>query len=710
MFKPVPMAKVAVVGPRSKMAATIETIHRLRLLHIEDYTADDEFFDLGTPLPEGSKVSERLVRIRGVMKGAAMEAPSDARPFTTGNLEALSGKLEEVEEDLIHLVEKRDKARDEAKNLEEQRAILQRIANLSVPTRLLSGYGSLTTATGFVSKDADLVGLQAVSPHIETLESMEDEGKFIVVFAPKDAERGLLDALTKLGFQPIEVPPLPGKPAEEIARLSTQITETQTEVNRLEEKIATIRERHASAFFALDEHLSIEADKATAPVRFRTTDHSFMVEGWIPAGEFARLEQALARATQNGVYTTRIQRASRTGAAHGAHAEHSEHHGEEVVEEVVPVMLKNPNRSGPYELLTDTYSRPKYTELDPTLFMYIGFPIFFGMMLGDMGYGIVMLVMLGTGIFNKLYKVFGFQSQWHLNRIFLHCAIFSILFGALYSEFFGFELFGHAGIINHYSTHFGPIPFPLARLVYVKLLLALSLVIGVIHLFIGLVVGMRNAAAEHGMKDAIKHRGSWLCILLAVFLAGIAIVPDTLQLGAAPEEHAEPEGAAALEAGAVEIHQEEVHEEYHPIISNPMPLYYAAIVFFVVGVILLIMGEGGIALLELPTIVSNLLSYTRLVAIGLSGVGIALAGNKVAGGLISGEILGLPYAVGLVSAIIVAILFHTMAVLLGILGPALHALRLHYVEFFTKFYTGGGTAYAPFGAQRKYTKQEVKQA
>jgi V/A-type H+/Na+-transporting ATPase subunit I len=705
MFKPVPMAKVAVVGPKAKMAATIETIHRLRLLHIEDYTADDEFFDLGTPLPEGSKVSERLVRIRGVMKGAAMEAPTEARPFTLDNLDALQGKLSEVEDELIGLAESRDKARDEAKSLEEQRAVLKRVSNLQLSTRLLSGYQAIFATTGFVSQDADLASIQAVSSNLEILESAEEEGKFIAVFAPKDAERALQDALQKLAFQPIEVPALGGAPRDEIAQLTKRIDETQAEATRLDEKIMTIRERHAAAFFALDEHLAIEADKATAPVRFRTTDHSFMVEGWIPAGEFARLEQALARSTQNSVYTTRIQRASRTGAGHGSHEEHSEHHGEETKEEVVPVMLRNPNRSGPYELLTDTYSRPKYTELDPTLFMYVGFPIFFGMMLGDIGYGLVMIVMLATGVFNKLYKVFGFQSQWHLNRIFLHCAIASIVFGFLYSEFFGLELFGHAGLVSDFTTKFGPIPFPLARLEYVKLLLAISLVIGVLHLFVGLVIGMRNAAAEHGMKDAIKHRGSWLCILLAVFLAGVAIVPDTLQLGAAPEEHAAEEAAGATEPGVVETHQEEVDEQYDPIIANPTPLYYAAIVLFVIGVILLVMGEGGIALLELPTVLSNLLSYTRLVAIGLSGVGIALAGNKVAAGMIAGTIPGT-----IVGAVIVAILFHTMGVLLGILGPALHALRLHYVEFFTKFYTGGGTAYAPFGAQRKYTKQEVKQA
>jgi V/A-type H+-transporting ATPase subunit I len=137
------------------------------------------------------------------------------------------------------------------------------------------------------------------------------------------------------------------------------------------------------------------------------------------------------------------------------------------------------------------------------------------------------------------------------------------------------------------------------------------------------------------------------------------------------------------------------------------PVLIGGLVLGLIGIILLIKGEGFISILELPTLLSNVLSYSRILAIGLSSAGIALAVNTLAMNLFirpEGVLLGKGILFALVGVVILFI-GHLINLLLGILGPGIHSLRLQYVEFFTKFYEGGGKKYAPFGYNRKYTEE-----
>ena len=128
------------------------------------------------------------------------------------------------------------------------------------------------------------------------------------------------------------------------------------------------------------------------------------------------------------------------------------------------------------------------------------------------------------------------------------------------------------------------------------------------------------------------------------------------------------------------------------------PLFIVGLVLFVLGLILIMLGEGPMGIVELTNPLSHTLSYTRLLAVGLSSVGIAFAINTISDMLAGAGIIGL------VAAIIVFLLGHTVNLVLGIYAPFIQSLRLHYVEFFQKFYKSGGKIYDPFGYIRKYTE------
>lgn len=322
---------------------------------------------------------------------------------------------------------------------------------------------------------------------------------------------------------------------------------------------------------------------------------------------------------------------------------------EEVKEEeveVVPVKLKNGLLSKTFESVTEMYSLPKYNELDPTPLLVPFYLIFFGMMVADVGYGLTMFAVAFCAMkFLKLDK-----KNQDFARFFLYLSIPTTIIGLIYGSFFG-DAVKIPGLISPTED--------------VNTLLVASLVFGVVQIFFGLGIKAYALIKSGKPKDALYDSGSWLITLIS-----IGLLAGSMMLG------------------------------WSPIIK------YISIAGMAVGMIIIVLtggraektkgaqiGQGLYALYGITGYIGDLVSYTRLMALGLAGGCIASALNLLMQSLTGFWVILIP---------VVFILAHVFNLLLSLLGAYVHTARLQYVEYFSKFYEGGGKAFTPFKASEKY--------
>lgn len=385
-------------------------------------------------------------------------------------------------------------------------------------------------------------------------------------------------------------------------------------------ELSALSEKWYGTVAAIEEMLRIAHEEGEAFVRFGETKSAIAIEGWVPETDYPRLVALLSGL---GVPVATAPLTGIKGA---------------------PTKLSNPGVARPFENLVTLVGVPAYTGLDPTIFFAITFPLFYGLMLGDIGYGLLIL----AGAFFLSRKSEGVMKD--LLTVMMFASISGILFGAIFGEFFG--SLGH--------EKFGLQPIWKDRLEEVQILIPVTLIIGILQVNLGLILGFLEAL-QHDLKHALLGKLSWIILQLGIYVAvlsKLSILPAGLMMG----------GAAVG----------------------------------VVGFFMLLAGEGFKGVLEIIGLVSNILSYTRLLAIGLASAGMALAVNKLAD---QAAALG---PIGLVVAAVVVIIGHGVNLALGIIGPFIHSVRLHYVEFFGKFFEGTGRLYNPFKIKREITSSETE--
>ena len=704
MLRPKQMSRISATGSKEIMEEFVNAIHELNAIHLVEYDGSWEGFQRGDPGVLAEEVSEKLVTARAIESILGIEAENveSIYEFKEGEI---GERLEDLREKVNGLEDRRGEIVERMRRIEELLVEAEVFAEIGIDFDLLKGYNSVDVFVGRGNIEKIKEILAGVK---EPMEIFTGESSIAIV-AEKDSSE-VPAALERTEFERVEIPEETGEVEKYVSGLGDEREGLESELKSIEIGMEEIKSEVKGFLLATEEKLSIDVQRTEAPLLFATTENTFTAEGWIPTVLLDELNEKLKMSIEGHIDWEELECAEYDEEGF---VEHGESVGQAKVEGDIkigqsgpPVIQDNPKSVQPFEVLVQTIGRPKYSELDPTLIIFLTFPAFFGFMIGDVGYGICYAI-IGYLLMSKSDSV-GIKS---LGGVALWAGIFTIIFGIAYGELFGMHVLGEIVWGGHPPIEKGLSP---KTAHFALLWLVVAMLIGIVHVSIGYTLGFINKM-RHSLVDAVLERGSWILLMLGVWVwvfstHSRAVKPDLLFVQLSKEPLAFT--GFSPETGILAL----------------------GIAF--VGLVLMIAGEvkhqgvlgAIIGILESPNVLVNILSYARIPAVLLAKAGMAFVVNLLVFGAyiaedgashfmhntavaaVHGEMIfpGLIHPAsfgiaGLIGGAIILVIGHAIVLALGVTSAGLQSVRLEYVEFFQKFYAGGGIRYTPFGQNRRYT-------
>jgi len=474
------------------------------------------------------------------------------------------------------------------------------------------------------------------------LPSSPGERAFALVYLKEEAEK-LQAILRGYGFNAFTVPKRKGTPKEAIKDIEEDILELEREresiLARLKEYLVFLNDMKI-----IYDYISIALAKQKATSNFLATSKAFMFEGWVRKKDREKVEGLFSR--YEGLIAYSFEEPS--------------------FQDDVPVVVENHPVIRPFEVLTSLYGLPLYgKDIDPTPYLAPFFFVFFGMCLSDAGYGLVMTLLI-TWFLLKYGVRMSFSVKRFLSLLLLG-SISTIIFGALQGTWFD-GLFDQVswlkplGSVLNKVKLIDPLEDPMR-------FLGISLALGIIHIFLGVVLKAYVNIKQGNLKDAIYDQIGWLWFLSSLLFFG------------------------GVNAGWIYI-----------------SLYRFSQVMVLLSAVFLILTQGRgeknplkrvvkgvLSLYGVTGYLSDVLSYSRILALSLGSAVIAMIVNMLA------KMVSNVPIVGIIVALVILIVGHSLSLLVNALGAFVHSTRLQYVEFFSKFYSGGGKAFEPFAIKTRFT-------
>lgn len=461
----------------------------------------------------------------------------------------------------------------------------------------------------------DAFGAFQITPAFNEVSSDRDSVRALFACHISDRD-AYIEAMRANGVTEVAFGGVQGTPALVIDQLQgrlARLSEVRAQLARETESLAA----HNGALKTLRDVYYIESKQYEAAARFAETESSFMLTAWVPESSQEKIQKAIERVT--GSYAVEFV--------------------DPTEDEKPPTFLRNKGVIGAFETIVNMYSTPDPRGLDPTFIMMPFYACFFGLMLSDAAYGIILGILTGF----VAYKLRGKGGMGALMAVLAVSSVATFFWGGMLGGWFGIE------DIKPWIG-FTPMSEPLK-------MMGLCLGLGVFQILVGMGIAMYMKIRRGHVLDALFDQGLWL-----VAFAGIGLIFVSRQLG-----------LAVMIAGAAGIVL---------TAGRKKKSFFGKI-------------TGGLgALYNVTGYLSDVLSYARLFGMGLATGVIAMVFNKVAMMMWGG--------VGTIFALIILIVGHVFNLGINTLGAYVHACRLQYIEFFGKFYEDGGVLFKPLDGTGKY--------
>ena len=639
----VDMSKFYLLAFKEKRESLLKELQKFKYVHLvdsgNDFSKEDlsavsrseELIDIDDYLNKSKYVIERLEKIED--KKPALEALKEGKKhFTYEEIKNRARKFNfsQIYKEISSIIDEIEKKEAENQEILNKVSELLPYKAIDLPledlklTKFSKIY--LGTIPQRYKENFEELLKENDSVYFDVLHTDKNYAYYLIICHKSDDE-DVIDAFRKMGFTLVNFKEK-GTINENINSLRERKSQNLNSIDTLNKELKNYL-KYLDDFKIYYEYQSNEKLKVISSEKFLRTKNLDLIEGYVPSKFLKSFEEAIQLICGDDYYLYKKE------------ADRNSHE--------VPIMLKNNKFVGPFEMLTEMYSMPKYNEIDPTPFFAPFYFIFAGIMIGDLGYGL--LVFIGSLLALRFFNLD--KATKRFMTFFNYLSISAMIFGLVFGSFFG-------GII--------PLPTLINPAEDIMEMLMLSLLLGGVHIFFALGIRAYMDIRDNKPKDAFYDVGLWYMALIGAIGYGLS-------------------KAVAMNPIVVKI------------------LFYAMIIAMV-GIVLTggrsekttlaKFGWGVYALYGISSYIGDFVSYLRLMALVLSGSFIGLAVNMIAGMLFGSSIIGKLFA------IVIFLVFQAFNCFLCYLSAYVHTARLTYVEMFNKFYEGGGVPFKKMVEDSKY--------